>query len=152
MFYILVSKDLKIRFILEIIKQLSARNVFDTTQKELAVRQKAAYAMNNNPRPFQAKYILSGIARCGYCGAPMESVLGNIRKDGTRLKKYQCYNRHPRKSRPTIYNNGKKCDSGFYHMKDLEKEVLNKINELQVNPRLYKTKIARLATMTKTFY
>lgn len=121
-------------------KAIISEELFDTTQKELAVRQKAAYAMNNNPRPFQAKYILSGIARCGYCGAPMESILGNIRKDGTRLKKYQCYNRHPRKSRPTVYNNGKKCDSGFYHMNDLEKEVLNKISELQVNPKAIKSK------------
>lgn len=115
-------------------KAIISDELFDTTQKELKIRQKAAYEMNNNPRPFQAKYILSGIARCGYCGAPMESMLGNIRKDGSRLRKYQCCNRHPRKSRPTIYNNGKKCDSGFYHMEDLEKEVLNKISELQVNP------------------
>lgn len=121
-------------------KAIISDELFDNTQKELKIRQKAAYEMNNNPRPFQAKYILSGIARCGYCGAPMESTLGNIRKDGTRLKKYQCYNRHPRKSRPTVYNNGKKCDSGFYHMKDLEKEVLNKISELQVNPAAIQSK------------
>lgn len=109
------------------------KELFDKTQTELDIRQKQAYAQNNNPRPFQGKYILSGLARCGYCGAPLELMLGNIRKDGTRLKKYKCTNRIV-KSRVTSYNDNKKCTSGFYHMNDLEDYVINEVSKLQKNP------------------
>lgn len=107
---------------------------FDDIQIELLKRQQQVYKDNNNPRPFQAKYLLSGIIKCGYCGAPLGVSLGNIRKDGSRLKKYQCYNRQPKRSRATIYNKGEKCDSGFYMMEDLEKLVLDQIEDIQLNP------------------
>ncbi|HGY9646988.1 TPA: recombinase family protein, partial [Streptococcus pneumoniae] len=45
-----------------------SKEEYDKTQSELKIRQRTA-AENVNPRPFQAKYILSGIAQCGYCGA-----------------------------------------------------------------------------------
>lgn len=113
------------------------KDVFDAVQKELEIRQKKAYEANNNPRPFQAKYMLSGIVRCGYCGAPLKAVLGNIRKDGTRLLKYQCTNRYVKKTKGvTIYNDGKKCDSGFYMMQDLENYVISAVSELQSTPTL----------------
>ena len=53
---------------------------FDKTQEELKIRQRNALE-NNNPRPFQAKYILSGISQCGYCGAPLKLLMGMVRKD-----------------------------------------------------------------------
>lgn len=112
------------------------KETYIEVQKELEIRQKQAYKNNNNPRPFQAKYMLSGLARCGYCGAPLMSVLGNIRQDGTRLKKYQCTNRLVKKRRVTYYNDNKKCDSGFYQMKDLENYVLDEIEKIQLNPDL----------------
>lgn len=104
---------------------------YDKTQAELKIRQKTA-AENSNPRPFQAKYILSGIAQCGYCGAPLKIILGVKRKDGSRFKKYECHQRHPRKLRGvTTYNDNKKCDSGFYYKDDLEAYVLQEVNKLQ---------------------
>lgn len=112
-----------------------SKSMYDQTQVELDIRQKKAYEQNNNPRPFQGKYMLSGILRCGYCGAPFEVLLGNIRKDGTRLKKYHCINRYTKRVRPTIYNNGKKCDSGYYQLADLEEKVLSEIEKLQINPQ-----------------
>ncbi|MGX7394039.1 recombinase family protein [Carnobacterium mobile] len=115
-------------------KPIVSKETFDKVQLELDIRQKQAYANNNNPRPFQGKYMLSGLARCGYCGAPLESTLGNIRKDGTRLKKYQCMNRTV-KLRTTNYNNNKKCVSGFYHMNVLEEYVVDEISKLQMNPK-----------------
>lgn len=115
-------------------KAIIEKEIFDKTQLELDIRQKQAYAQNNNPRPFQGKYILSGLARCGYCGAPLESMLGNIRNDGSRLKKYQCANRIIKK-RPTVYNDNKKCLSGFYHMSDLEDYVVNEVSKVQINPK-----------------
>lgn len=104
---------------------------FDKTQEELKIRQRTALE-NVNPRPFQAKYMLSGIVQCGYCLAPLKILMGMYRKDGTRLVKYECHQRHPRKLRGvTTYNDNKKCDSGFYLKDDLEAFVLQEVNKLQ---------------------
>lgn len=104
---------------------------FDKTQEELKIRQRTALE-NNNPRPFQAKYILSGISQCGYCGAPLKLLMGMVRKDGTRFIRYECHQRHPKKTKGvTVYNNNEKCDSGFYYKDALENYVLTEISKLQ---------------------
>lgn len=114
---------------------LISKETFDQVQIELDKRQKQAYAQNNNPRPFQAKYMLSGLVRCGYCHAPLTVTLGNKHNDGTRLKKYQCLNRKNKNFNPvTVYNNGKTCQSGFYMMEDLESFVIQAISDIQLNP------------------
>lgn len=107
---------------------------FEQTQRELAKRQQTAKELSN-PRPFQAKYMLSGLVQCGYCHAPLKVILGAVRKDGTRFKRYECYQRHPRKTRGvTVYNDNKKCDSGYYDMELLEHYVLTRIAQLQNDP------------------
>ena len=106
---------------------------FNKAQEEIKTRQRTA-AERFNPRPFQAKYMLSGIAQCGYCSAPLAIKLGTIRKDGTRLVKYECKQRHPRKTKGvTVYNNNEKCDSGFYFKDDIEHFVLTEISKLQTD-------------------
>lgn len=106
---------------------------FNKAQEEIKARQRTA-AERFNPRPFQAKYMLSGIAQCGYCSAPLAIKLGMIRKDGTRLVKYECKQRHPRKTKGvTVYNNNEKCDSGFYFKDDIEHFVLTEISKLQTD-------------------
>ena len=78
--------------------------------------------------------MLSGIAQCGYCSAPLTIKLGMKRKDGTRLVKYECKQRHPRKTKGvTVYNNNEKCDSGFYFKDDIEHFVLTEISKLQTD-------------------
>ena len=107
------------------------KETYDKTQNELKIRQRTALE-NNNPRPFQAKYILSGISQCGYCGAPLKLLMGMVRKDGTRFIRYECHQRHPRKTKGvTVYNNNEKCDSGFYEKDALENYVLTEISKLQ---------------------
>ena len=107
---------------------------FEQTQRELAKRQRTARELSN-PRPFQAKYMLSGLAQCGYCHAPLKVILGQKRKDGTRFKRYECYQRHPRKTKGvTVYNDNKKCESGYYDMELLEHYVLTRIAQLQNDP------------------
>ena len=107
---------------------------FEQTQRELAKRQQTAKELSN-PRPFQAKYMLSGMAQCGYCHAPLKVILGAVRKDGSRFKRYECYQRHPRKTRGvTVYNDNKKCESGYYDMELLEHYVLTRIAQLQNDP------------------
>lgn len=107
---------------------------FEQTQRELAKRQQTAKELSN-PRPFQAKYMLSGLAQCGYCHAPLKVILGAVKKDGTRFKRYECYQRHPRKTKGvTVYNDNQKCDSGYYDMDLLEHYVLTRIAQLQNDP------------------
>jgi site-specific DNA recombinase len=115
-------------------KAIISLDDFEQTQRELAKRQQTAKELSN-PRPFQAKYMLSGLAQCGYCHAPLKVILGAVRKDGSRFKRYECYQRHPRKTRGvTVYNDNKKCDSGYYDMELLEHYVLTRIAQLQNDP------------------
>ena len=115
-------------------KAIISLDDFERTQRELAKRQQTAKELSN-PRPFQAKYMLSGLAQCGYCHAPLKVILGAVRKDGSRFKRYECYQRHPRKTRGvTVYNDNKKCDSGYYEMELLEHYVLTRIAQLQNDP------------------
>lgn len=104
---------------------------FNKTQDELKIRQRTALE-KFNPRPFQAKYMLSGIAQCGYCKAPLTIIMGAVRKDGTRYIRYECKQRHPRKTKGvTVYNNNAKCDSGAYDKNEVECYVLTQISKLQ---------------------
>ena len=113
-----------------------SEDVFNKTQRELKLRQIETYEFNNNPRPFQAKYMLSGLAQCGYCYAPLRIVLGKPRKDGTRTSRYECYQRHPKTTKgATVYNNNAKCHSGAYERHDIEEYVLREINKLQNDER-----------------
>jgi site-specific recombinase len=115
-------------------KAIISLDDFEQTKRELAKRQQTAKELSN-PRPFQAKYMLSGLAQCGYCHAPLKVILGAVRKDGTRFKRYECYQRHPRKTRGvTVYNDNKKCESGYYDMELLEHYVLTRIAQLQNDP------------------
>ena len=115
-------------------KAIISLDDFEQTQRELAKRQQTAKELSN-PRPFQAKYMLSGLAQCGYCHAPLKVILGQKRKDGTRFKRYECYQRHPRKTKGvTVYNDNQKCDSGYYDMDLLEHYVLTRIAQLQNDP------------------
>lgn len=108
-----------------------SEDVYKRTQEELKIRQRTA-TEKTNPRPFQAKYMLSGLAQCGYCGAPLKLLMGMVRKDGTRFIRYECHQRHPRKTKGvTVYNNNVKCDSGFYEKDALENYVLTEISKLQ---------------------
>lgn len=115
-------------------KPIISLDDFEQAQIELAKRQQIAKELSN-PRPFQAKYMLSGLVQCGYCHAPLKVILGQKRKDGTRFKRYECYQRHPRTTKGvTVYNDNKKCDSGYYEMEPLENFVLEQVAKLQNNP------------------
>lgn len=109
-------------------------DIFYRAQKELDARQNTLDKKGQN-RQFKAKYMLSGIGKCGYCGAPLTIRSGKERKDGTRLRTYQCFNRYPKKNSITIYNDNKKCDSKYYNKEVLEDYVINEVRKLQLNPK-----------------
>lgn len=108
-------------------KYYKAQKILDARQTEMKIKGKN--------RQFKAKYMLSGTAKCGYCGAPLRIKIGNKRLDGTRLRAYQCCNRYPRKNSVVTYNNNQKCNSGNYLKEDLESYVIAEVRKLQLNPK-----------------
>lgn len=105
------------------------------TQDELQRRQKEAYAKNNNPRPFQAKYLLSGMLRCGKCGAGFELIQGSVRKDGTRFKRYRCFSQSSKNHNKTRRGfRADFCDACIYPMEELEALILDEVEKLRLNP------------------
>lgn len=99
---------------------------------ELEKRQRQAYAKNNNPRPFQAKYLLSGLLRCGCCTANMELIQRSKKKDGTRTKLYKCYSQSSKKhGRTQRKYDG--CTNITYGMETLEKLILGEIEKLRLD-------------------
>ncbi|EPI04648.1 resolvase protein [Enterococcus faecalis 13-SD-W-01] len=113
---------------------LVTKEVFDKVQKELIIRQKEAYKKNNNPRPFQAKYMLSGLIKCGLCGSSFEIGMNPKKKDGTRYRYYKCATRNTKKHNPTMKRNPNGCTSPNYSLNNLEKEVLTEIENFRLNP------------------
>ncbi|WP_311874535.1 recombinase family protein [Vagococcus carniphilus] len=102
-----------------------SEDVYNRVQKELDIRQKQAYARSNNPRPFQAKYMVSGIIRCGHCGAALSLQQYGIKKDGTRTKIYRCHSRLNKKH--STMKKADFCPSRDYKMEDIEMTVLEEI-------------------------
>lgn len=89
---------------------------------------------SSNPRPFEAKYLLSGLIRCGECGAPMMMMMGRVRKDGTRPMYYRC------KSNKKYIGAGKDyyhldCDNTSHKLDDLEFYAMAQIEKLRIEPQ-----------------
>lgn len=121
-----------------------SRDLYDRVQQELIIRQKEAYEKNNNPRPFQAKYLLSGLLKCGVCGSNFSVNMYAIRKDGSRHRYYKCYSRIKQNRAFTNKQNPNGCDSPNYSLNELESYVLSSIENLRVNP----TQIDKLSSDT----
>lgn len=111
------------------------KDYFDKVQEELKIRQVAAYKKSNNPRPFQSKYMLSGIIRCGLCGSSLSLGMRAKRKDGSRHCYYSCYSKSKKKN-STMVKNPNGCTSPNYSMHELEKHVLSQIEKIRLNPDL----------------
>ena len=102
--------------------------IFNLAQSMMDKNRREAY----NPRPFESKYLLSGIIRCGECQSPMMAILGSVRLDGTRKRYYRC------KSFKKYNGAGKdyhhiKCTSKSVDMHILEDKVLHQIEKIRLN-------------------
>ncbi|WCG06083.1 recombinase family protein (plasmid) [Vagococcus lutrae] len=113
-----------------------SKEVYEEVQKQLVIRQKEAYQKNNISRPFQAKYLVSGLVRCGHCGAALGLHQYAKKKDGTRTKIYKCHSRT--KKRHSTMAKADHCISRDYQKEELEAAVLNEIEKLRLNPSLMK--------------
>ncbi|WP_439957207.1 recombinase family protein [Ligilactobacillus salitolerans] len=111
---------------------LISSEIYEQTQAELKRRQITAAEMSNNPRPFRAKFMLSGLLRCGYCTASF-SVLKSHTKHGPH-RYYKCNSRFSKKAF-TLRQYGF-CPSCNHDMKELEEYILSEIHKLQLSPGL----------------
>jgi len=124
--------------------------LYEHVQKELKRRQTAAYSKFNNPRPFVAKYMLSGLLRCGRCGASMSGQANSTQKQIAAAKvkhqasyyiRYYCVSSRPSKLHGAISTRRKDtCDLPTYSAIELETKVLAKIEDMSKHPE----KVARL--------
>lgn len=88
---------------------------------------------SNNPRPFEAKYLLSGLIRCARCDSPMMTVMNRPRKDGTRRILYRCKSYKKTTGSDKNYHHIN-CDSESLAMDELEFQVLSQIEKIRRNP------------------
>lgn len=110
-----------------------SKEIFDNVQTQIKIRQTEAYKKNNNPRPFQAKYMISGLVRCGHCGAALGLHQYGVKKDGTRTKIYKCHSKSKKKS---TMKKADFCPSKDYKQEELEDLILNEIEKLRLNPTM----------------
>lgn len=106
---------------------------YKRTQEELHKRQQEAYAKNNNPRPFQSKYMVSGMLRCGHCGSSLAITSNPPKKDGTRSMYYRCYSHFSPKKNLSM-RRAEKCVSPSYKKEMIEQAVLAEIEKLRLSP------------------
>lgn len=125
------------------------KETFNKTQKELKVRQQEAYSRNNNPRPFQSKYMLSGLLECKYCTCNMVLVQYRPRKDGTHLSVYKC----PSTMRKKMFTQRQlsNCISETQERQMLEEYVIKEISKLQSNTDRIKSMTSSETVNTDTY-
>lgn len=95
-----------------------------------------------NPRPFEAKYLLSGLIRCARCDSPMALNMNRPRKDGTRRKVYRCKSYKKKIGADKDYSHIN-CDSHSLSMDELEFQVLSQIEMIKRNPTKALNKVAK---------
>ena len=108
-----------------------SKDTYDKTKKELKRRQ-IKNAKLSNPRPFRAKYMLSGLLKCGYCTANL-AIGKNNNKSGVH-RYYRCYSLMRKKA--FTQRQYSFCPGISHGMDDLESYVLTEIRKFQLKPEL----------------
>lgn len=111
---------------------------FEEVQRQIKIRQDLAYKKSNSTRPFQSKYMLSGLLYCGKCGKRL-AIIQYGKTKGTNVykyRRYQCVGKQSHYKRMVGYSEvdiGLKCDTPNYEVDKLEETVVQKINDLKLN-------------------
>ena len=67
-------------------KPIIDMETYKNTQKQIEIRRVSA----TNPRPFRAKYMLSGLLKCHYCGSTLMIGIGINQRTKARSYRYNC--------------------------------------------------------------
>lgn len=103
---------------------------FEEAQRQVNSRRIKHYEKHNNRRPFQSKYVLSGLLTCGKCGCPMVISYAAKRTDGSRNMYYKCQSRV--KAYRKKYDIKKACGDDIFHKEELESLVYEEIRSVSL--------------------
>lgn len=103
---------------------------YNEVQKQLKIRQHDALTKFYS-RPFQSKYMLSGLLKCGYCGATLAIQKSTYK--GHSKWRYNCPT-NIKKRNSTYSRNGSHCEFKFVYRNALEQEVISAIKKLSLDP------------------
>lgn len=120
-----------------------SKETFDLVQEQIEIRQKRAYERSNNTRPFQAKYLLSGLIKCGICGARFEIIQYKPKADGSRIRYYKCVSYSPKSHATSMWKNPNGCTSPKYYLNDLEQKILFELEKLRDDPNLINSYVSK---------
>ena len=123
---------------------------FAKVQEEIKIRQAATYErFNMKLRPFQSKYMLSGLLRCGYCGATL--FVNSYVYNGHRKRRYNCPSTYKSKQKSRSYRVvDPNCPFKLVYADPLEKMVLDEVKELALHPESIKQPAKRKQTSIDT--
>lgn len=105
---------------------------YDEVQRQLKIRQieaeKKFYA-----HPFQSKYMLSGLLKCGYCGATLKINKAH-RKNKPPRWRYNCPNTQARSHAKTYAHKNINCPFKLIYRDEAEDMVIREIKKLALHP------------------
>ncbi len=108
-------------------KPIIDMETYKNAQTQLEIRRVNA----DNPRPFRAKYMLSGLLKCHYCGSTLVIGVSINQRTKARSYRYNCPSSHPRKN--STYKQKAACQSKFIYKETVEKQVIEEIEKLPKN-------------------
>lgn len=108
-------------------KPIIDMETYKNAQTQLEIRRVNA----DNPRPFRAKYMLSGLLKCHYCGSTLVIGVSINQRTKARSYRYNCPSSHPRKN--STYKQKASCPSKFIYKETVEKQVIEEIEKLPKN-------------------
>lgn len=111
-------------------KPIVSLSDYKKVQVELE-RRRITQAQLSNPRPFRAKYMLSGLMRCGYCNSVLQIYTTQL-KSGVQLHNYKCPSSSPKRN---SHYKRHDFDCGFTRVRknDVESVVISEIKKLPLN-------------------
>lgn len=111
-------------------KPIVSLSDYKKVQVELEKRR-ITQAQLSNPRPFRAKYMLSGLMRCGYCNSVLQIYTTKL-KSGVQLHNYKCPSSSPKRN---SHYKRHDFDCGFTRVRknDVESVVISEIKKLPLN-------------------
>lgn len=112
-----------------------SRQDWEEVQRQLKIRQLEAAKKTNTPRPFQSRYMLSGLLKCKYCGATM--VINKSHTKNGPVWRYTCPTHQPRryKRSATRYRIPPvDCKMTYKYRHELEPLVLAEIKKVSLDP------------------
>lgn len=106
-----------------------SKEIFELAQIERNRRREYTYNKFKNTRPFRAKYMLSGLLKCGCCGKPLVSNVQRPRQDGSERIMYQCRERYNK-------DLSLRCTRSKRFKKEvLEEHVLSELTKIKMDHR-----------------